>query len=92
MSIAYDRQLFLKVKEKLDLLHLGSAFAIEDLGLIAKLIAKIEEKDDICGFRRRDWNDETQEHTRDFTHVEEALNMEIKRLLKENSLFRRELW
>ena len=45
MSQLYDKQLFLKVKEKLDQLHLNYQFQIEDLNLIAKLIAKIEEKE-----------------------------------------------
>lgn len=44
MSQVIDRQIFIKTKEKLDHLHLASHFAIEDLPLIAKLLAKLEEK------------------------------------------------
>lgn len=44
MSQVIDRNVFIKTKEKLDHLHLSSHFAIEDLPLIAKLLAKLEEK------------------------------------------------
>jgi hypothetical protein len=64
-----NRQLFLKVKQKLDELHLPSNFAVEDLSLIGKLLARIEEGE--REFKRKDWGaDETQEHSKEFSSAE----------------------
>jgi hypothetical protein len=60
-----DRQLFLNVKQRLDTLRLPSHFAIEDLALVGKLVARVEQAENGAEFKRKDWKgDETQEHSK----------------------------
>lgn len=90
MAQAADKQLLLQVKQKLDQLHLPSAFALEDLSLIAKLIAKLQERGRE-EFKRKDW-EQTQEHSKQFSQLQEALSMQLARVVRENNQIRRQVW
>jgi hypothetical protein len=85
-----DRHIIISLKSKLDTLRLSSHFAPEDAQLIAKLVTRVEQAEGGC---RKDWRtDETREHSREFSEAEEALNMEVARLFRENNQLRREEW
>ena len=87
-----DLTLILTVKQKLDTLRMPSSFAIEDLPLVKKLVDSVELAEEGGFTKRKDWRDETQENSKEFSEVEEALNMEVARLFRENNDLRRELW